>query len=318
MNCWLISEEKAGTANQCLGLAEALGAAVTRRISPRAPWKVLPPPFWFPGLLAMNPASVPLRPPWPELLISCGRYSAGLALCLKAAARADTFAVHLQHPRINTARYDLVVAPRHDRCRGTNVIETIGSLHRVTPQKLNEEARAWEPRLRHLPRPRLAVLIGGSNSFYRLGEEEAHSLARDISRLAEKDGFGVLLTVSRRTRPGVSGVMRRVLAGCPAEIWDGSGENPYFAFLGLADAVLVTADSISMASEACSTGKPVYIRDLPGGSRKFRSFHCALREGGYARRFQGAVDLSPGRVLDETAQVAAEIRRRMKIAREIP
>ena len=54
-------------------------------------------------------------------------------------------------------------------------------------------------------------------------------------------------------------ILRDTLAGDKNFIWDGAGKNPYFAMLGWADAILVTADSVSMLSDACTTGKPVYL-----------------------------------------------------------
>src|SRR3546814_15726728 len=80
-----------------------------------------------------------------------------------------------------------------------------------------------------------------------------------------------MVTPSRRTGPDNEAILRARLAGLPAEIWDGEGENPYFAYLGLADAILVTADSVNMVCEAASTGKPVYVIALDGSSDKFRS-----------------------------------------------
>jgi mitochondrial fission protein ELM1 len=62
-------------------------------------------------------------------------------------------------------------------------------------------------------------------------------------------------------------------------IWDGTGPNPYFAFLNAADHILVTEDSANMAAEAASTGKPVHILPMvalkPPG--KFARLHADLR-----------------------------------------
>ena len=81
--------------------------------------------------------------------------------------------------------------------------------------------------------------------------------------------------------------MQNRLAGLPASIWDGTGDNPYFAYLALADAVLVTADSVSMISEAAATGKPVHVLDLDGGSAKFSRFHQLMQHAGITRPFAG-------------------------------
>ena len=50
----------------------------------------------------------------------------------------------------------------------------------------------------------------------------------------------------------------------PALLFDYSDRhnaNPYSGFLALADSFIVTAESISMLTESCATGKPVYLYD---------------------------------------------------------
>jgi hypothetical protein len=51
----------------------------------------------------------------------------------------------------------------------------------------------------------------------------------------------------------------------------GAADNPYFGYLALADAFIVTADSVSMLAEACATGKPLYLFDLGTGSQGMRA-----------------------------------------------
>jgi hypothetical protein len=83
--------------------------------------------------------------------------------------------------------------------------------------------------------------------------------------------------------------------------------------LGFADHILVTEDSVSMVSEAISTGKPVQIAPLSGGSRKFTAFHQNLREKGCTRPFTGALEAWSYMAPNDTMRVADEIRRRMKL-----
>ena len=88
----------------------------------------------------------------------------------------------------------------------------------------------------------------------------------------------LLVTSSRRTGKENTDALKSALTGAPAFVWDGEGENPYFGILGLCDYLVVTADSVNMISEACASGRPVYIYDLPGGSRKSARFRAALLE----------------------------------------
>ena len=78
--------------------------------------------------------------------------------------------------------------------------------------------------------------------------------------------------------------------GAPRILWDGTGDNPYPSFLAHADMLVVTADSVNMTGEACSTGRPVYVFSPSGGSAKFQRFHEALRAHGATRELPDGFD----------------------------
>jgi len=312
MNCWGLAEDKAGMINQIRGLAEALGLeADLRLIKRRAPWKFLPASLWPDPLKAPAPGSDPLTPPWPDVVIGSGRYVAPILPAIKRASGGKTVTIYIQDPKMDPSRFDAVVVPEHDRCRADNVWTTVGALHRVTPERLREAAGEFEPQLAHLPRPLVAVLIGGSNGYYRFTPAVAERLADQMLKTCRESGAGLAITPSRRTDRDALDVLRRKLADAPAVIWDGQGPNPYFGFLGLADTILVTGESVSMVSEACSTGKPVYLIELEGkGGRKFNAFHRTLAERGCTRPFEGRLEQWHYEPLDDTRRVADAIRER--------
>jgi uncharacterized protein len=159
-----------------------------------------------------------------------------------------------------------------------------------------------------LPRPILGVLIGGANRAYRLPLVRLAAIADAIAGAVRETGGSAVVTPSRRT--GDEGVMllRERLAGLPAAIWDMTGDNPYFAYLAVADAFLVTADSVSMISEAGATGKPAHIIELDGGDAKFARFHQAMREAGITRQFTGRIESWRYAPLDDTARAGAALR----------
>ena len=73
----------------------------------------------------------------------------------------------------------------------------------------------------------------------------------------------------------------------------------------------MTNDSVAMVSEACTTGKPVHVIELPGGSAKFDRFHESLRRAGCARPFTGRLEHWRYPPLRETERVGEELRRRL-------
>ncbi|WP_434615310.1 mitochondrial fission ELM1 family protein [Azospirillum sp. B2RO_4] len=317
LTCWVVSDGKAGMENQCIGLAESLGLTpVVKRVHLRTPWRQLTPYWRIGNRFAAGPKGDPVEPPWPDLLIGTGRQSIAVSLAVRRQSGGRTFTVQIQDPVMNPRHFDLVVVPRHDKLRGDNVLVTRGALHRVTPAILADAAQRFAPKLAHLPHPRIAVLIGGDNGVYRLTPTIMGDVAERLANLTRSHGAGLMVTPSRRTGADNEAILRARLSGLPAEVWDGTGENPYFAYLGLADAVVVTCDSVSMTSEACSTGKPVYVIELEGGSPKFRAFHDGLYQDGITRPFDGSLDQWSYPPLNETEVVADEVRRRLPLHRK--
>jgi len=308
---WALHDGKIGMANQVCGLAEAVGyGLVEKAIVVKAPWRHLSPSLWINPLAAVAPEGAQLEPPWPDLLIACGRLVTALALAVKRASKGRTFWVQVQDPRFARREVDLMVVPQHDPARGENVLLTLGAVHRVRPERLAEGRERFAPLFAGLPRPLVGVLIGGSNRAYRLTEAALATLGEQLAALADH-GFGIAITASRRTPEAGLAALRAKLGKIPYYLWDGEGENQYFGLLAAADALLVTADSVNMVSEAAATGKPVHVIELAGGTAKFRRFHEALRTAGITRPFRGAIEQWSYPPLDDTARAAAEIRRRL-------
>ena len=320
VTCWIVTAGVVGMENQCLGLAQALGVTpIVKRVKLRTPWKQLVPYFRVGLKWAFSGHGDPVAPPWPDLIIASGR--AGAAACLLARRASGknggkkTFTVHIQNPVIDPSRFDLVALPRHDHVLGDNVITTRGALHRVTPDLLAQESAKFAETFAHLPAPHTVALIGGTNSVYQFTPQEMAPLAAQLASLAKETGGSVIATTSRRTGTENLAILKEALKDVPHFIWDweSKGENPYYAMLGTADTILVTADSVNMASEACSTGKPVYVIPLAGGSDKFRLFHQALRDDGMTRPFKGKLEKWSYTPLNDVQLVANRVRQMMGI-----
>ena len=312
LTCWVVTDGKAGMEIQCLGLAEAMGfTPAVKRVSVGKPWRWLPAGLIRKSFETLGPKGDKLTPPWPDLWIASGRQTVPLTRDVRTLSGGKTFTVQVQNPAIDPAAFDMIVTPEHDRLRADNVLTTRGALGLVTAERLEAAAEHFEPLFAQLPARRVAVLIGGNNKVYRMTAGIMRQLTEQLARLAREEGVGLMVTPSRRTGKRNEAILREGLAGLPAQVWDGNGENPYFGLLGLADAIIATGDSVNMVSEAASTGKPVHIVDLKGGSAKFRRFHEAMRQAGITRPFTGRLEDWSYEPLDETHRVAREIRRRL-------
>lgn len=306
--CWILTEGHAGMEGQCVGLAERLGLnPVIKRVKIKLLWKYLPARFWL-NPVAMAAHETPLAPPWPDILISCGRRSAAAAAQIKKL-NPDTLAIHIQVPPLPPQSFDTVIVPEHDALRGPNVLVMRGSLHRLTEEKLSAAKQQFAPVFARYGTPRIGVLVGGSTKRQKFNPRLAQDLAQKLKMSKESiPGTSILLTPSRRTGEKNTKILHQALNGPETFIWDGAGENPYFGIMALSDCLIVTSDSANMISEACFTGKPVYIFPLPGGSKRLRRFHEKLVQDGYVRIFNGSLSpFSPPR-LDEMSVVAEKLR----------
>lgn len=325
--CWVVSDGRAGMENQALGLAEAVSELIPLHIIPkrivvRSPWKETPAALWGDPFSRLATEGALLRPPYPALWIACGRLTIPFTLAVKQRD-SGVFTVQTQAPRSPLHGFDMVVPPVHDRLAGPNVFAIIGSPNRINPAALQRDAEILGPAVAHLGHPRVAVLIGGRNKAYRISPARVEEIAAGLARLADS-GAGLMITPSRRTEAAAIRRIRAVLGGRPHFFWDGGPvnglHNPYFGILGLADHILVTRDSVNMATEAAASGKPVHILSLdraPFGASaaKFERFHAALAERGITREYRGVLESWTYPPLDETRRAAAEVVRRFQAVR---
>jgi mitochondrial fission protein ELM1 len=317
LTVWAVSDGRAGIEAQVLGLSEAVARLRPARIVvKRIGWKggLGRLPSWLnlaPRRALTRESGV--EPPWPDLWIAAGRATLPLSIRMRGWSRGRTFVVQTQDPRMSTARFDLVIPPRHDGLHGDNVFPIVGSPNRVTPDRLRTDLARFRSRIEALPRPRVAVLIGGRSKAFDLPPERALVMAREIEAAVVREGGSLMLTFSRRTPERARALMAAELRHLPGFIWEGEGDNPYFAFLAGADYILATEDSTNIAAEAASTGAPVFILKMQGEGAKFRLFHQDLESLGATRPFTGTFDRWSYPPLAETDRAAAEILRRLDI-----
>ncbi len=323
---WVLDDPRAGTSAQALGIAERLGVPFHRV---PLDWN------WMAHLAGLvrggsllglaGPGERLVLPPGaarPLLVLSASSRSAAVARWLKS--RLGCRLVHCMRPGLTSALggaarrdgYDLLVIPEHDHKRAAaNVLPVLGAPHRIGPQTLREAAEQWGERLDYLPRPRVALLVGGPVGGTDMEPARAHGLARRVARVVAGLGGSVLATTSRRTGREASDALAAGLGQVMHLLyrWGEPGENPYVGFLAASDAVVVTADSMSMLSEACATSVPVHVvlPELAGAGH--RRFVARLAEAGQVRPFRADLSPWPRAPLDEAGRVAAEIRRRFAV-----
>ncbi len=302
---WVLSDNRAGHRAQSIGLAQALAGDAFREV-PLAynalaglPNALLGERLWH---LQADTRHL-IAPPWPAMVIAAGRRLVPVMRHIKRRS-PETRLVQLMWPK-RLAPFDYIIVPEHDRAPDDpRILRTLGALHPLSVALIEAEATRFRSQWAHLPRPWTAVLIGG-----RLRGADIARLA-DLSELL-RDGGSLLITTSRRSPKDTAALLKsRLTCSYWLYDWNSTASNPYRALLGVADALVVSADSISMLSEACLTGRPVRIF-APGNALpvKHRQFAARLVTDGYAQWLSpdAAPDWQPAQALDESARVAEEL-----------
>lgn len=290
---WCLLGKKAGDNTQVLALADALGLGYEEKLIIARPWELLVHIGHAATLAGVNrAASSPLLPPWPDLVISAGRRNEPVAQWIRRQSGGKTRLVHMGRPWAPLDRWDLLVTtPQYFLPRQPNVLHNSLPLHGGSHEFPAAGKASWRERFAHLPRPWIAVLVGGDSGRFVLTPAKGERLGQLANTLAGRCGGSVLYSDSPRT-PLAAGDAFAAQLDVPQFGYrcSAGGDNPYRAFLALADAFVVTGESMSMLAEAADTGRPLFVFDVGDGdtpwwrlAHNYRykplSFHAAMRFG---------------------------------------
>ena len=264
---WILLADRAGGNGQLISLAEALGWPFERHAIAYNWLNRCPNILLGATLATVRPnAASRLRPPWPDVVIGASRRSVPVARWIRRQSGGRAKLVHLLHAMAPLDLFDLVITtPQYRLPARPNVLHLAAALNRIDSDRLAAAAERWAPRLTHLPRPHVALFVGGDSASHRLDAATAARLGVGASTLAASAGGSLLVSTSPRTPAAAAEAVMAAIAG-PNLVyrWKANDpENPYHAFLALADRFIVTADSASLLVEACLMGKPVEVFSWP-------------------------------------------------------
>ena len=289
MKIWGVSSGSKGNDVQLESIAQALSEDVTfYHANLSFPWNAFAP--YKPAELGVA-GDERFNPPFPDMVIACGRRAVPVARYIKRRSVGQCFTVFLQNPIIHPRAFDFVWAPAHDEVAGDNVMTTILGPHGLTYESLKNEASKWHDRLASpaVKGKCVGVMIGGPNKFYDFDPSEMQKFAENLLLLAQQ-GYRLLISLSSRSLQDYADILKLTLAGHDYYLWHGNGDNPYKAILGLADQLIVTGDSVNMVGEACFAGVPVQVYFLRGHSRRFNRFYEQLLVQDYVKPFEGKLE----------------------------
>jgi mitochondrial fission protein ELM1 len=110
----------------------------------------------------------------------------------------------------------------------------------------------------------IGLLIGGDTKDFRLDKGIISEVINQLKAVSGRFGLDILATTSRRTSAEIEGLLKSELgsfAGCKLLVIANEKNIPEAigGILGLSRIVIVSAESISMISEAASSGRYIIV-----------------------------------------------------------
>lgn len=280
LTCWLITDDRTAYKRQTSAVIKNFSLNTIQKNYPKVNFstrflrQLLGNPFLF---SSESQTPTLFEEPWPDIAIASSHHTIPALLAIKQKSEGKTFCIFVQTPTfVDKNRFDLIIAPEHDQCEGPNVITNLGALHDISYEQLEREKKKIPPFLeKGQKKPILGILIGGSTRKHTQTQDSIRLLGKKLRKLAANYPGTVVVTVSRRTGEENIQILQNLLEPQNNVFFNHpfKGENLYLSILAHADALMVTNDSISMISEACFTGKPVYILPLPEFKSSSRYIH---------------------------------------------
>ena len=260
---WALLGDKAGDNAQALALARAVGEPfVEKRLTYNA-LRILP--NWLLGATTrtLTPTSrEEIARPWPALVIAVGQRNVPVARAIRHASGGRTALVTIGRPRASLRHFNLVITtPQYGLPGRDNVLHLDLPYQPPDAERLAAAVESWRQRLPPDTRC-VALLVGGNVAPYRFDSSTIDVLAEGVLALCRDRGTKLVVTCGRRLPRSATARLRDRIADVCAHfhtVHDADAPNPYLAYLAIADAFVVTTDSVSMMSDATSTQRPVHL-----------------------------------------------------------
>lgn len=216
----------------------------------------------------------------PDYIVSSGSSLAAINYIL-ARENSGKSIVNMRPSILSTNRFDLVIMPRHDRPpKRKNIVITAGALNIISQNYLKEEVKNFSSAFNlapQLPGNYIGLLLGGDAKCFRLEKKSVLELIQQVKSVSEKLGADLLVSTSRRTPKEVENMVKEELKNyprCKALIIANEKNSPSAigGILGLSRLVVVSAESISMISEAVASERYVLVFKSGGIDKRHKRF----------------------------------------------
>ena len=304
----LLTEGMHGMISQVEGLAKALDLDfIHEKIELNNFWKLIPPKITpIQNFVFKNDIMKDFN-----IVISCGRKSVIPSIFLKKKFKDKIINVHIQDPKVSLSNFDFVVAPEHDGLKGKNVIASIGAIHYIRDNELDENMSYLKPRLNK--EKIVSLIVGGPNQYYDYKDIEVEKIFSKIKKNFIDSGYQLIFIPSMRTPKSVIDSAINYFDKNQVIITD-IDKKAYLSSLRLANYIIVTCDSTSMISEAAITGKPIYIAQMPPvkNNNRFQKFFEMFKKLNIIKDLDDKLEDWKYEKLNETDRISGYIKSKIK------
>lgn len=197
--------------------------------------------------------------PTPDIIIGAGgRTSFAVAWLGRYFKASNIFSGSLRHLKASLFSAVLIL----ENSEQPEVITMPVSPMPVNQKLLQQAAQDWMSTHPTLQQPLWAVLIGGNGAGAVYTDADWQAMAVQLNSLAQSRKVRWLISTSRRTGSRAEQVLKTSLNPdyIADAVWWHTEPRPVIStFLGLADRVLCTVDSMSMIMESISAMRPVFV-----------------------------------------------------------
>ena len=304
----LLTEGMHGMISQVEGLAKALDLDfIHEKIELNNFWKFIPPKLTpIQNFVFKNDIMKDFN-----IVISCGRKSVIPSIFLKKKFKDKIINVHIQDPKVSLSNFDFVVAPEHDGLKGKNVIASIGAIHYLRDNELDENMSYLKPRLNK--EKIVSLIVGGPNQYYDYKDIEVEKIFSKIKKNFIDSGYQLIFIPSMRTPKSVIDSAINYFDKNQVIITD-IDKKAYLSSLKLANHIVVTCDSTSMISEAAITGKPIYVAQMPPvkNNIRFQKFFEMFKKLNIIKDLDDKLENWKYEKLNETDRISGYIKSKIK------
>ena len=285
---WALLDERDGNRNQVLSILSHLNSNY-KIINIKYNFLARLPNIFFQlynNTIHVKNFKIPTDQSCPDMVISCGRRTATIALQIKKFFSFKPFCVHLMYPSFTLLKsnFNLIFVPDHDHVKQNFYIRKfLGAPSNI---KLIKKKKKYSE-------PIIFLIIGGDHGRFKLSVIEIENIINQVLKKFNNNG-SLLISTSRRTSKEIIkkldylATIHSIISHVyHPKLSNNENKNPYLEYLSIADEIIVTGDSISMISDACQTKKPVRIYyNKRFCSNKHIRFCNKLIDLGYAFSFE--------------------------------